>query len=62
MSQMPTGSHYGYFGAYLKFGQPPGWRYGEYDLRPKWDYVTEDDSDLEIKFDRKTEGYQTGAS
>lgn len=44
----------------MKYGQPPGWRYGEYDLRPEWQFGSAEDSDLEIAFDRQTSGYQTG--
>ena len=59
---LPPGSYYSYFGAYMKFGQPPGWRYGEYDLRPIWKFGGQEDSDLEIQLDRQTEGYQIGRS
>ena len=57
-----AGGTFGYFGAFAKFGQPPGWHYGEWDFRPQWDYYTEDDSDLEIAFDQTQEGYQAGKS
>lgn len=31
-----SGEMAGYFGVFAKFGQPPGWRYGEWDFRPEW--------------------------
>ena len=55
-----AGSVYSDFGAYLKFGQPPGWRYSQYDLRPRWSFGEEQDSNMEIAFDPTTPGFQTG--
>ena len=56
----PAGDDYGYFSAFIKYNQPPGWRYGQYDFRPSWDYYSQEDSDLEIAFDQSEEGYQQG--
>ena len=55
-----AGSVYSDFGAYLKFGQPPGWRYEQYDFRPRWSFGEEQDSNMEIVFDPTTPGFQTG--
>lgn len=55
-----AGTRYGYFSAAAKFGQPPGWKYGQWDFRPQWDYYSEDDNELEVAFDRSMEGFQTG--
>ena len=54
-----AGSSYSDFGAYMKFGQPPGRKYTQYDLRPRWKYATED-SDLELSLEPETRGYQRG--
>lgn len=55
-----AGSKYGFFGAYLKYGQPPSWRYSEYDLRPHWDFTSEGDNDLEMELDKTSGSFQTG--
>ena len=57
---LAAGTKFGYFGAFAKFGQPPGWRYGQWDFRPQWDLYQEQDNDLEIAFDQTMEGYQSG--
>jgi hypothetical protein len=46
---------------FAKFGQPPGWRYGEWDFRPSWDYFSEREDDLEMRFDASKEAWQQGA-
>ena len=52
----------GYFELFAKYGQPPGWRYGQWDFRQAYQYYqTQQDKDEEVKFDRDTEGFQTGA-
>ncbi|DBB04188.1 hypothetical protein WJX77_010421 [Trebouxia sp. C0004] len=51
----------GYFEVFLKYGQPPGWHYGQWDFRQAYQYhQTEEDKDQEVKFDAQTEGFQTG--
>ena len=51
----------GYFEVFLKYGQPPGWHYGQYDFRQPSNYwSTEETTDQEVKFDADTEGFQTG--
>ncbi len=51
----------GYFEVFLKYGQPPGWHYGQWDFRQAYQYYqTEEDKDQEVKFDAQTEGFQTG--
>ena len=51
----------GYFEVFLKYGQPPGWHYGQWDFRQAYQYYqTEQDKDQEVKFDAQTEGFQTG--
>ncbi|KAK9843435.1 hypothetical protein WJX81_002486 [Elliptochloris bilobata] len=50
----------GYTGLFVKYGQPPGWRYGQWDFRPEWDYYSERESDLEIRFDATHSAWQTG--
>lgn len=57
-----AGAGDGYFGLFAKFGKPPGWRYGEWDFRPDWDYFGAEDNELEIRFDATKEAWQTGAS
>lgn len=57
---LAAGTGSGYFRVFAKFGQPPSWRYGEWDFRPRWDY--EDDSDVEVTFDQRMEGFQTGTA
>lgn len=54
------GTSAGYFGLFVKYGQPPGWRYGEWDYRPEWDYFGDKDKTVEIRFDRTSEGFHTG--
>ena len=56
-----AGPNGGYFGAFVKFGQPPGWRYGEWDFRPEWNYFGERQEDVEVRFDASKEAWQTGA-
>ena len=51
----------GYTGLFAKYGQPPGWRYGQWDFRPEWDYYSERESDLEIRFDATHSAWQLGA-
>jgi hypothetical protein len=56
-----AGQEGGYFGVYAKFGQPPGWRYGEWDFRPSWDYYSQrGEDDLEMRFDASKEAWQMG--
>ena len=56
-----AGGEGGYFGVFAKYGQPPGWRYGEWDFRPSWDYYSErGQDDLEMRFDATKEAWQTG--
>ena len=51
----------GYFEVFLKYGQPPGWHYGQWDFRQAYQYYqTEQDKDQEVKFDAQTDGFQTG--
>ncbi|EIE26855.1 hypothetical protein COCSUDRAFT_39831 [Coccomyxa subellipsoidea C-169] len=50
----------GFFGLFAKFGKPPGWRYGEWDFRPDWDYFGAEDDELEIRLDATKEAWQTG--
>ena len=50
----------GYFGLFAKYGQPPGWRYGEWDFRPEWDYFSERNKDIEVKFDASQPAWQLG--
>ena len=46
---------------FLKYGQPPGWHYGQWDFRQAYQYYqTEQDKDQEVKFDAQTDGFQTG--
>ena len=45
----------------MKYGQPPGWRYGEWDFRPDWNYFGERQEDVEVRFDASKEAWQTGA-
>lgn len=52
----------GYTGLFAKYGQPPGWRYGQWDFRPEWDYYSERESDLEIRFDATHSAWQLGVS
>lgn len=52
----------GYFELFLKYGQPPGWHYGEYDFRQAYNYYSSQDTkDQEIKFDSDSDDFQTGA-
>ncbi len=44
---------------YLKFGQPPDYHYGHYDLRPTSSYYY-DDSDLEVALDPTSAAFQRG--
>ena len=45
----------------MKQGQPPGWRYGQLDFRQAYRYYqTEEDKDQEVKFDKESDGFQTG--
>ena len=55
-----AGTNLGYTGLFVKYGQPPGWRYGQWDFRPEWDYYSERDSDLEVRFDATHNAWQTG--
>ncbi len=55
-----AGLEAGYFGLFAKFGQPPGWRYGEWDFRPEWDYFSERNEDIEVKFDASQPAWQQG--
>ena len=56
-----AGEEGGYFGVFAKFGQPPGWRYGEWDFRPSWDYYSQrGEDDLEMRFDASKEAWQMG--
>ena len=55
-----AGENGGYFGAFVKYGQPPGWRYGEWDFRPEWNYFGERQEDVEVRFDASKEAWQTG--
>lgn len=51
----------GYFEVFLKYGQPPGWHYGQWDFRQAYQYYqTEGEKDQEVKFDAQTDGFQTG--
>lgn len=56
-----AGMNLGYTGLFAKYGQPPGWRYGQWDFRPEWDYYSERESDLEIRFDATHSAWQLGA-
>ncbi len=56
-----AGAEEGFFGLFAKFGKPPGWRYGEWDFRPDWDYFGAEDDELEIRLDATKEAWQTGA-
>ena len=55
-----AGLEAGYFGLFAKYGQPPGWRFGEWDFRPEWDYFSERNEDIEIKFDASQPAWQQG--
>ena len=55
-----AGLEAGYFGLFAKYGQPPGWRYGEWDFRPEWDYFSERNEDIEVKFDASQPAWQQG--
>ncbi len=58
--EQSAGLEAGYFGLFAKFGQPPGWRYGEWDFRPEWDYFSERNEDIEVKFDASQPAWQQG--
>ncbi|KAK9833016.1 hypothetical protein WJX74_004561 [Apatococcus lobatus] len=50
-----------YFEAYAKWGQPPGWGYGQYDFRAHSSWGDEDSlQDMELAFDRSMNGFQSG--
>ncbi|KAK9810844.1 hypothetical protein WJX73_001470 [Symbiochloris irregularis] len=56
----PECDNFQYMGLYVKYGQPAGARFNQYDFRPEWDYYKEDDGDMEIAFDASKQGFQTG--
>lgn len=56
-----AGAKEGFFGLFAKYGKPPGWRYGEWDFRPEWDYFGEEDDEVELRFDATKEAWQSGA-
>ena len=46
----------------MLYGQPPGWHYGQYDFKQKYNYfISEEDADQEVKFDAEAPEFQTGA-
>ena len=55
-----AGANSGFFGLFAKYGQPPGWRYGQWDFRPRWDFYTGRTQDLEVSFDARQPGWQLG--
>ena len=57
---LPTGAPNGWIELYAKFGQPPGWRFGQYDVRPEWDYYSDTDDDAELSIDRNNDNFQPG--
>ena len=57
-----AGTNLGYTGLFVKYGQPPGRRYGQWDFRPEWDYYSERESDLEVRFDATHNAWQTGVA
>ena len=59
-SMVCAGLEAGYFNLFAKYGQPPGWRYGEWDFRPEWDYFSERNKDIEVKFDASQPAWQLG--
>lgn len=55
-----AGAKEGFFGLFAKYGKPPGWRYGEWDFRPDWDYFGSEDDELEVRMDATNEAWQSG--
>ena len=50
-----------YFEAYAKWGQPPGWAYGQDDFRAHSGWGDEESlQDMELTFDRSMNGFQSG--
>ena len=55
-----AGSEYSYVGVYGKWGQPPGWSYGQSDFRSNGGYFPGNQLAYELKFDASMPGFQTG--
>ena len=55
-----AGSDYSYVGVYGKWGQPPGWSYGQSDFRSNGGYFPGNQLAYELKFDASMPGFQTG--
>ena len=57
-----AGSGYNYVSLYAKYGQPPGWAYGQSDFHTSGGYSPWDQGEAayELKFDATEEGFQTG--
>lgn len=55
------GKNGSYFETHIKYGQPPGWHYGQYDFKQKYNYfISDEDADQEVKFDAEAPEFQTG--
>ena len=47
-------------GLYAKWGQPPGWSYGQADFHSNGGYWPGQQLEYELKFDASMPGFQTG--
>ncbi|KAK9853882.1 hypothetical protein WJX84_009959 [Apatococcus fuscideae] len=57
----PCGDDLLYFEGYAKWGQPPGYGWGEYDFRIRSGWGDEQSlQDLELAFDKSMDSFQTG--
>ena len=58
--RLHAGSQYSYVGVYGKWGQPPGWSYGQSDFRSNGGYFPGQQLAYELKFDASMTSFQTG--